>query len=151
MVTHKRCLAKALLSTYNIFFCCENCYPQVFVKKKENINLDSPCYLELWYLHTHYFCLIYFEFKSSIASNVFLCNEMHLTTCLQARNWKQRGYGYDVSELMSTFPKIRAYFRYYSIYPKDWGTLSSYHTYPKIWNSPFYYLLMWLKYYCMYG
>ena len=23
--------------------------------------------------------------------------------------------------------------------------------YPKIWNNPFYYLMMWIKYYCMNG
>ena len=38
----------------------------------------------------------------------------------------------------------------YRIYPKDLDTLSSYHTCPKIWNIPFYYLLMCLKYCCMY-
>ena len=39
----------------------------------------------------------------------------------------------------------------YRIHPKCWVTLSSYHTCPKIWNSPFYYLLMYLKYCCRYG
>ena len=39
----------------------------------------------------------------------------------------------------------------YPIYPKCWDTLSSYNTGLKIWNSPFYYCLMCLKYYCMYG
>ena len=40
----------------------------------------------------------------------------------------------------------------YCIYPKYWDTLSTYHTAPKILNSPFYYLLMCLKYMycCMY-
>ena len=35
--------------------------------------------------------------------------------------------------------------------PMYWDILSTYHTCPKIWNSPFYYLLMYLKYCCMYG
>ena len=39
----------------------------------------------------------------------------------------------------------------YCIFPKYWDTLSTYHTCPKIWNSPFYYILRCLKYYCMYG
>ena len=39
----------------------------------------------------------------------------------------------------------------YHIYPKYWNTLSTYHTYPKIWNSPFYHLLICLKYCCMHG
>ena len=39
----------------------------------------------------------------------------------------------------------------YCIYPKYWDTLSSYHTYSKIWKSLFYYLLIVLKYCCMYG
>ena len=39
----------------------------------------------------------------------------------------------------------------YRIYPKYCDTLSTYHTCPKSWNSPFYYLLMCLKYCCMYG
>ena len=34
----------------------------------------------------------------------------------------------------------------YSIYRKYWDTLSTYHTSPKIWNSPYYSLLMHLKY-----
>ena len=32
-----------------------------------------------------------------------------------------------------------------------WDTLSTYHTCPKTKNSPFYYPLMYLKYYFMYG
>ena len=41
----------------------------------------------------------------------------------------------------------------YLIYHKYWDNLSTYHTCPKIWNSPFYYLLMCLKWCvcCMYG
>ena len=39
----------------------------------------------------------------------------------------------------------------YDIYPKYWDILSIHHTCLKIWNSAFYYLLMCLKYYCMYG
>ena len=50
----------------------------------------------------------------------------------------------------------------YCIYPKYWDRqafansvdpdiLSTYHTCPKIWNSPFCYLLMCLKYCCMYS
>ena len=39
----------------------------------------------------------------------------------------------------------------YCIYHMYWDSLSTYHTCPKIWNSPFYYLLMCLKYCCMYG
>ena len=39
----------------------------------------------------------------------------------------------------------------YHIYSKYWDTLSTYHTCPKICNSPFYYLLMCLKYCCMYS
>ena len=39
---------------------------------------------------------------------------------------------------------------YYRNNPKYWDTLSTYHT-SKIWNSPFYYISMYLKYYCMYG
>ena len=39
----------------------------------------------------------------------------------------------------------------YCIYPKYLDTLSTYHTCPKIWNSPLYYLLMCLKYCCVYG
>ena len=37
-----------------------------------------------------------------------------------------------------------------SIYSKYWDTLSTYYTCPKIWNSQFYYLLMCLKYWCIY-
>ena len=37
---------------------------------------------------------------------------------------------------------------YYHIYHKYWDTLSTYHTCS---NSPFYYLLVYLKYCCMYG
>ena len=36
-------------------------------------------------------------------------------------------------------------------YPKYWDTLPAYYTFPKIWNSPLYYLLMCLKYCCMFG
>ena len=39
----------------------------------------------------------------------------------------------------------------YRIYPRYWDTLSTNHTSPIIWNSPYYYLLMCLKYCCMYG
>ena len=35
--------------------------------------------------------------------------------------------------------------------PKDWDTLSVYRMCPKIWNSPFYCLVMCIKYCCMYG
>ena len=35
--------------------------------------------------------------------------------------------------------------------PKYWTPLSTDHTCPKVWNSPFYYLLMCLKYCCIYG
>ena len=38
----------------------------------------------------------------------------------------------------------------YSNNTKYWDTLPTYHT-SKIWNSPFYYLLMCLKYFCMFG
>ena len=37
------------------------------------------------------------------------------------------------------------------IFSKYWDILSTYHTCPTIWNIPFYYLLMCLKYCCMYG
>ena len=39
----------------------------------------------------------------------------------------------------------------YHISPKYWDTLVTYHTSPKIWSIPFYYLLICLKYCCMYG
>ena len=39
----------------------------------------------------------------------------------------------------------------YCIYPKYWYNLYTYHTYPKILNSPLYYLVMCLKYCCMFG
>ena len=42
-------------------------------------------------------------------------------------------------------------FTEYCFYPKYWDTLSTYQTCPKIWNIPFYYLLICLKYCCMYG
>ena len=37
------------------------------------------------------------------------------------------------------------------IYPKYWDTLSMYHIWSKIWNNLFYYLLMCLKYWYIYG
>ena len=40
---------------------------------------------------------------------------------------------------------------YYHSNPKYWDTLTPNHTCPKIWNSPFYYLLMCLKYCWMGG
>ena len=46
---------------------------------------------------------------------------------------------------------VEAAGRKYHNNPKYWDTLLTYHTSPKIWNSPFYYLSMCLKYYCMYG
>ena len=39
----------------------------------------------------------------------------------------------------------------YPIYPKYWDTLSTYYTCLQIWNNQFKYLLMCLKYCCMYG
>ena len=42
-------------------------------------------------------------------------------------------------------------FSTYCIYPKYLDTLCTYYNCPKIWNSPFYYLLLCLKYCCMYG
>ena len=39
----------------------------------------------------------------------------------------------------------------YHIFPKYWDTLNTYHACPKIWKSPFYYLLMFLKYCLMIG
>ena len=47
---------------------------------------------------------------------------------------------------------LRCCVTFYCIYPKYWDTLPTYRTCPQIWNtSPFYYLLMFLKYCCMYG
>ena len=36
-----------------------------------------------------------------------------------------------------------------AMHPKYWDTLSNYH--PKVWTGPFYFLLMYLKYCCIYG
>ena len=45
---------------------------------------------------------------------------------------------------------LRSATYFYHIYPKYWD-LWTYHTCPNIWNSQFYYLLICLKYFCMYG
>ena len=63
---------------------------------------------------------------------------------------KQIRYTTWLSEQIGWLILLSIIFIIYRIYQKYWDTLST-NTCPKVWKSPFYYLLMCLKYCCMYG